>query len=90
MVYFVKKYYNYYYNKLNIKLLIYNFCFLIICELNNFFKLINIQTNNTLFLNNKQFIRLKNNKIREKKFLIKDLKFFFLKSNLNLIIVSFY
>src|SRR6266702_7399393 len=69
--YWFKTYHNYYIKELNISQSTYNPCLL---HLNNFtnFRIVGLQTNNTLLLANLAFTALKQEKIKKAKLLIKE------------------
>jgi hypothetical protein len=64
-----KTYYIYYIKQLYIEQLTYNPCLL---QSNNSFSIVGLQTNNTLFLANKTFAKVKQIKLNKTKFITKE------------------
>ncbi len=69
-----RTYYSYYYNELGIEPSTYDLCLLTTINKEGLFRLVSIQTDNTLFLGDKHFTSLKERKIYKKKLLAKRIE----------------
>ncbi len=69
-----RTYYSHYYNELGIEPSTYDLCLLTTIDKEGPFRLVSMQTDNTLFLGNEHFTSLKEYKIYEKKLLAKGIE----------------